>query len=181
MALSAFREQKANRFFSAIDANGDGFIDQADVDQGVARFGEALGLAPGSSALQRLAQAYSAVLALGATDHDGRIGLDDFKNVGPDVSENPAGIQAVRSLFDAMVQLVDGDGDGKLTKDEYARLFAIRLAVPEDHAHEAFSKLDTDGDGLVATDQIVEAVREYHFNDDPNSCGSWLLGPLEPA
>jgi Ca2+-binding EF-hand superfamily protein len=181
MAPSAFHEQKANRFFSAIDANGDGLVDQADVDQAVARFGEAFGPAPSSPALQRLTQAYSAVLALGDTDDDGRIGFDDFKNVGPDVSENPAGIQAVRSLFDAMVQIVDGDGDGKLTKDEYARLFAIRLGVPEDRAHEAFSKLDTDGDGLVSTDQIVEAVREYDFNDDPASSGSWLLGPLGPG
>lgn len=28
------------------------------------------------------------------------------------------------------------------------------------------------------TVQTLEAIREYYCNDDPQSTGSWLLGPL---
>jgi EF-hand domain len=55
----------------------------------------------------------------------------------------------------------------KLTQDEYARMIACRMGVPEDQARAAFSRLDRDGDGLVTADEIAEAVRDYHFNDDP--------------
>ncbi len=27
---------------------------------------------------------------------------------------------------------------------------------------------------------MLEAIREYYFNDDPSSAGNWLLGALAP-
>ncbi|MCY0939323.1 EF-hand domain-containing protein [Streptomyces sp. H34-S4] len=54
------------------------------------------------------------------------------------------------------------------------------MNLPEADAREVFRRLDQDGDGLITRDDLLEAIREYYFNDDPESAGSWLLGPLPP-
>ncbi len=52
---------------------------------------------------------------------------------------------------------------------------------PESDARQVFRRLDEDADGFVTTHDLLEAIREYHFDDAPDSTGSWLLGPLDPA
>lgn len=37
----------------------------------------------------------------------------------------------------------------------------------------------TDGDGLITTQDLLGAIREYDFDEDVASAGSWLLGPLD--
>lgn len=54
------------------------------------------------------------------------------------------------------------------------------MNLPEADAREVFRRLDQDGDGLITRDDLLEAIREYYFYDDPHSAGSWLLGPLPP-
>jgi hypothetical protein len=54
------------------------------------------------------------------------------------------------------------------------------MNLPAADAREVFRRLDQDADGYLATHDLLEAIREYYFNDDPASCGSWLLGRLDP-
>ncbi|SDC74558.1 EF-hand domain-containing protein [Actinokineospora iranica] len=51
--------------------------------------------------------------------------------------------------------------------DRRARaLFAWRIAVPE--AMESFSKVDTDGDGVISRQEFIRATREYFHSTDPH-------------
>jgi Ca2+-binding EF-hand superfamily protein len=179
MPLSEFSDQKTNRIFRVFDTDGDGVIERSDFDLAAGRAGEAFGLGPDSPAAQALQQANShlwTVLAAADTDGDGRISLADSKDAATGLQADPAYAAALDALFDALVAIADGDGDGKLTQDEYIRLFAARAGVAEDHAGVAFRRIDTDGDGFVTAEEIKAAIREYHLNDDPESAGAWLLG-----
>ncbi|HYS39708.1 MAG TPA: hypothetical protein VEO01_29185 [Pseudonocardiaceae bacterium] len=53
------------------------------------------------------------------------------------------------------------------------------MSLPETDAREVFRRLDRDADGFITTDGLLAA--KYYFNDGPDSAGSWLLGPLDPA
>ena len=55
------------------------------------------------------------------------------------------------------------------------------MSLPETDAREVFRRLDRDADGFITTDDLLAAIREYYFDDGPDSAGSWLLGPLDPA
>jgi len=184
MAISAFDHQRAARAFHAFDSDGDGFIEKGDFDLIAARLGEAFGQEPGSPAMQRLARAHSGMwqlVAVADTDHDGRVSLAEFEQRQGILTNPAAAMQVFTSLYDAVVQIADGDGDGKLDEDEYVRVIACRMGVPEDQARVAFGRLDSDGDHLITAADIVDAIRGYHFNDDPSSSASWLLGSSEPA
>jgi Ca2+-binding EF-hand superfamily protein len=54
------------------------------------------------------------------------------------------------------------------------------MNLPEEVARDVFRRLDQDGDGYITTHDLLECIRESYFNDDPQSAGSWSLGPLDP-
>jgi Ca2+-binding EF-hand superfamily protein len=179
MPLSAFADQKATRIFKVFDTDGDGVAGQSDLDLAGSRAADAFGQDAGSPAVQSLTLANSglwAVLAAADTDGDGRVSLADFKAALPGLQANPAFPAALNALFDALVQIADGNSDGKLTQDEYIRLFTSRAGLSTDEAGAAFRRLDGDSDGLVTAEEIKATIRDYHLNDDPGSSGAWLLG-----
>ncbi len=187
MTTSAFPDQKAARIFQAFDTDGDGFIEQGDFELAAARLGEEFGQKADSPAVQQLTQLHVQLwqqLAPLDTDQDGRVSLAEYQAASSATKalDDPATlIQGYRPVFEAITQIADADGDGKLTQDEYARLSTSHLGLAEDQAREAFSRLDKDGDGLITIDEMVEALHDYHLNDAPDSAGSWLLGPPEPV
>ena len=43
------------------------------------------------------------------------------------------------------------------------------MNLPAHDAREVFRRLDTDGDGRVTTADLLAAIRDYYFDDDPAS------------
>ena len=77
------------------------------------------------------------------------------------------------------MDIVDVDGDGRQSLEEYELWMHTLINVPKADTRVAFRLIDKDGSGYITTDDMVEAIREYYFNEDPHSIGSLLLGPLD--
>jgi Ca2+-binding EF-hand superfamily protein len=77
------------------------------------------------------------------------------------------------------MDIVDQDGDGKLTVNDEIRWTGAFMKLSEQVARESFRRLDKDGDGLITTSELLEAIRGYYFDDSPDSPAYWLLGPLD--
>jgi Ca2+-binding EF-hand superfamily protein len=179
MALSDFDEQKAENSFQVFDTDGDGVAGRSEIDLAAERAGKAFGHKPGSPAMQSLAKANARLwqlLAVVDTDNDDQITLAEYKAALPSLVANPSFAAALNALFDALVQIADGDDDGKLTRDEYVRLFKVRAGLSEDEADAAFDRIDSNGDGFVTAEELKATIREYYLDHDPDSSGSWLLG-----
>jgi Ca2+-binding EF-hand superfamily protein len=84
-------------------------------------------------------------------------------------------------VLNAIMEIADTDHDGKLNVDEQISRSGTLMNLPENDALEVFRRLEKDGDGHITTRDMLDAIREYYFNDDPHSAGSWLLGSLEMA
>jgi hypothetical protein len=52
------------------------------------------------------------------------------------------------------------------------------MNIAPDDAAEIARRLDADGDGYIDRQDILDAIHAYYFDEDPESAGSWLLGPL---
>ncbi|WP_030257108.1 EF-hand domain-containing protein [Streptomyces violens] len=186
MEISAFLDQKLARRFATYDSDGDGFIEREDFTSAVARTAEAFGHRPDSPARQRLhdlsLQLWSHLAKVADADGDGRISEAEYKSAfAAGLLETPGSFDdGYRPFLDAIMNIADADGDGKLTQDEHVRWTGALMNLPATDAAEVFRRLDGDADGLITTGDLLEAIREYYFNDDPQSTGSWLLGPLKP-
>jgi Ca2+-binding EF-hand superfamily protein len=187
MEISAFLDKKLSRRFGTYDNDGDGYIEREDFELAARRTGEEFGLAPAAPARQRLTQLlmelWQHLATVADADADGKISEAEYKAAfAAGLLETPESFdQGYVPFLEALMDVVDTDGDGKLTVDDHIRWTRALMNLPEDVAREAHRRTDTDGDGYYTTRELLESVREFYFDEDPSSAGSWALGPLEPA
>jgi Ca2+-binding EF-hand superfamily protein len=180
--ITSFLDKKLTRRFQTYDIDGDGVLERSDFETAARRMGAEFGLDADDPDYRRLV-----MLCVGLWEHlcavsgaESKISEAQYK------SAFAAGLLETEESFDsgyvpflqAIVAIADVDGDGRLTADDHARWTGSLMNLPEALAREIHSKLDTDGDGLIDTADLLAAIREYYFDDAPDSAGSWLLGPL---
>ncbi|MGA5198741.1 EF-hand domain-containing protein [Streptomyces exfoliatus] len=187
MDISPFLQRKLARRFATFDTNHDGYIDHTDFASACDRLAVAFQLAPDAPALKHMRELSDGLwhhLSQAAdTDADGRISLTEYQTAfAAGLLVTPASFDAGYMPFlDALMNIADQDGDGKLTRDEQVRWSGALMGLPEADAREVFGRLDRDADGLISRDDMLQAIREFYFSEEPTSTGAWLLGPLDPA
>lgn len=184
MYISPFLDKKLARRFKTYDLDGNGYIEQQDFENAVINVCTAFGHTPDSAPWQQL---HTLLMALGEAllriadaDQDGRISEAEYKQAfAQGMLETPASFdQGYLPYLAANMAIMDADGDGKINEQEYTLWANVVVNLPTVYGHENFRRLDQDGDGLITSHDLLEAIREYYFNEDPQSSGSWLLGPL---
>lgn len=183
-AMSAFLEQKLDRRFETYDHNGDGYIEKVDFERSVDRLAHEFGLADDDPARRRLhdlsMDLWEQLVHHADADADGRISPDEYKTAfRRGLIATPTTFDArYKPYLEAILAVVDVNGDGQFDEEEHVRWTGAFLHLDEHHARDSFHRLDTDGDGLVTVDEMLDAIHEYYFDEYPASAGSWLLGPL---
>jgi Ca2+-binding EF-hand superfamily protein len=186
MEISPFLDRKLARRFRTYDNDADGYIEREDFEQAAARMSEAFGHGPDSAARQRLQdlclQLWRHLATVTDLNVDGRISEAEYKGAfARGLLETPENFdEGYVPFLNAIMAIADTDRDGKLNLDEQIGWTGSLMNLPEADAREVFRRLDQDADGYITTHDMLEAIREYYFNDDPQSSGSWLLGPLAP-
>jgi len=179
-AVAAAPDVPASRF-DLLDRSGDGRLARDDYDAFALRLARSLGHAPRSPKAAAVRDGYrrlwNAVRLAADTDADGTVSVAEYRAWAARESEadgNRSGFAtAVRPLAEAVIGLVDVDGDRALDRAELGRLLqACRLGAEE--AAATCDRLDGNGDGLVSADEIVHAVRGFCVGEDEP--GAWLFG-----
>jgi Ca2+-binding EF-hand superfamily protein len=135
--LSAELVEKYGEAFDAIDEDGKGTISK----------GELTSILGGNDIGE---EAIAAALAKFDTDHDGEMDKDEyFDFVYGSMLENAR----------AFLKAADTSGDGKISKDELAGVFA-QLGFPEGQAAEAMANADDDGSGSLSVDELCDYLLE---------------------
>ncbi|RJQ81955.1 calcium-binding protein [Pseudonocardiaceae bacterium YIM PH 21723] len=185
MTVSAFLDKKLNRRFRTYDLNGDGFVDKSDFDEVAHRVNEAFGLDATEPRAQmfreRLLEVWRTLAELADGDQDGRISLDEYKSAFADriLADREAFLANYRPLVDAIMDIADTGGDGRIGLEEHIRWYTSTMGISPAEATESFRRLDRDGNGFITRDEAAQAVVEYYFSDDPQAPGNWILGKID--
>lgn len=182
--LNEVRQRKMNHLFDLLDVDDDGVIDKMDYTASADRLVNAFGFAPGSAQSQALRERYARlwdeVTLPMDTDGDERVDPDEFA-VGFDrfVAQAPDGYHAlVAPVADAFYDLMDTDGDDRITRTEYIRMAQSAFRMSEAAGLAAFNRLDLDGNGWLSRDELHSANEEFFRSTDPDARGNWVFGPL---
>ncbi|WP_028647117.1 EF-hand domain-containing protein [Nocardiopsis sp. CNT312] len=157
--------------FRLWDSNGNGVIERSDFDAEANGIISRLG-AEGTPKGEALRQAYMGMfdrLAAGAGTQ--RMDRAAFIEVAEReiISQGDAGFAAmVQPTIQAIVDVLDTDGDGEISPAEMEKWFAA-IGLSGAEADQAFSEMDTDASGKLSTTELIAAVRDYHLgrNDIP--------------
>lgn len=176
--LSDLQQRKISRLFDTFDADGNGYLEEADTERVAKRLAAARGWAEDSPAYAALRQLYQ--YGVDATkefqNEEGHIDRESYIQFHEKMLNTPGAYDAtVRQLADFIFNVLDGDGDGKITEDE-VRVFYSAYSIDESLAPEAFRKMDMDGDGHISKSEVTDAVAQFYFSSDPDAPGNWLLG-----
>ncbi|MFI6095817.1 EF-hand domain-containing protein [Lentzea sp. NPDC051213] len=184
MEITAFLNRKLARRFRTYDSDGDGFIAREDFTTAGARTTKAFGLADDDPKAVRfqhtLIGLWEQLHSVTDPDHRGRISLDEYKKAFANgLLETPESFDAGYIPFlDAVMSIADEDNDGKLTVEEHVKWTGALMELSEADARGIHDLL-SDEDGLLSTQALLEAIREFYFSEDPAAAGNWLLGSLD--
>ncbi|MDX8054326.1 EF-hand domain-containing protein [Lentzea sp. BCCO 10_0798] len=184
MEITAFLDRKLARRFRTYDTDGDGFIEREDFTQAGERTTKAFGLAVDDPKAVRfhdmLIGLWEHLSSVADRDRDGRISVDEYKNAFANgLLETPESFdEGYVPFLDALMSIADEDDDGKLTLEEHVKWTGALLHLSERDARGIHDLL-SDEDGLLSTEALLAAIREFYFSEDPAEAGNWLLGSLD--
>lgn len=178
--LSELQKKKIMRQFEVFDADGNGYLEAADMDRIAERVASIRGWSkdsPSFAALHKLYE-YGVEAAQPFMDDQGRVDRDAYLKFYDKTLNAPGAYNAVvGQLAEFLFTVLDADGDGQITQDE-VRQFYEAYGIDVELAPEAFGKLDMNGDGHISKGEVTDAVAQFYFSSDPEAPGNWLLGKL---
>ncbi|MEV4320110.1 EF-hand domain-containing protein [Actinocrispum sp. NPDC049592] len=169
---SDLQRRKVTVVFAAMDADGDGFLDENDFRALTSRWVSLRG--PGDE--QRLSEVmmgwWSTLRSAAGAE---KITVDGVLGV---VEQLPRMPDAVIATADAMFDAVDRNGDDYISPDEYRTMMDAWRGRPTD-TDAVFPRLDHDGDGRLSRSEFAELWLEFWAGDDIEAAGTLAFGPLE--
>ncbi|GAA3861569.1 calcium binding protein CalD [Saccharothrix violaceirubra] len=150
--------------FDKLDNDGSGYIELADYDRTAEALIKATGASVGSAAAQAVRAEYHKLFQRLAdqldTDRDGRISREEYFANIEDIYTTEGEYDILRPLSVAAFQMIDQDGDGRVSLQEF-RAVGQAHGVPEAEYADLFDKHDTDGDGSLSLQEIHNFIEEY--------------------
>jgi Ca2+-binding EF-hand superfamily protein len=181
--VSQLLERKIDVCFGHGDQNDDGVLEPADALALAARIIAFLGEPFSSSKAQALLSAFETFWAHVSktidANNDGMVTPLEWRTgMIRAFADNRSGFEdGLRPLAQALFDICDRDGDGKVEPAEFAA-FQKAFGTSPDNSRIAFEKLDRDGNGTLSVDELLIAWREYYTSPDPNAPGNWLFGDI---
>ncbi|WP_457028003.1 EF-hand domain-containing protein [Kitasatospora sp. P5_F3] len=176
-------DQKIDRCFGHIDKEGRGSVDHDDLltlgARLLAQFGEQPTSPRGTRLMLGMTEFWDALYAAADTDGDSRLSLAEYRaGMKGAFIASAAGFDATfRPLTEAICTLLDTDGDGEVSAQEFydwQKTFGVKPA----ESQAAFQALDTDGSGALSVTELLAAMREYYTGRSADAPGNQLYGPL---
>jgi Ca2+-binding EF-hand superfamily protein len=173
--MGALLDQKYEKLFALLDANGDGVIAEDDFElmggRVLAAFNEERTAAKGKEYADAMMNYWRALRETADADGDGRIDKGEFRQALRQVSDNFDTL--IGPLYQAGFHLADRDDDGLVGREDFVAVLSA-IGVPVAEAGEAFDRLTEQG-GQLAKDQLMTAATQYYRDEDPANTASHLL------
>ncbi|MFE9242676.1 EF-hand domain-containing protein [Nocardiopsis sp. NPDC006938] len=162
--------------FDALDTDGDQTLTWADYQRLVDRYVSGYGLDASAPRALAVQEAYESLweMLVRASD-EGRLDRERFVGAMQEASEDRSRSNTAEAVAEAVFDLLDGDGDGTISQEEFL-VYAKALGADEDDARTRFAHVDTDGDGIMSREEFVLSARRFLFGDDLDSPGGFVFG-----
>jgi Ca2+-binding EF-hand superfamily protein len=166
---NAIASDRLKKRFAKWDADGNGTLERGDFQEEAAKIAFNFGKDADSAEVTALKDAFNGLFDFLAREAgvgaDGSISEEAFTNVTGNLifeAGEAAFNRALGPVVKAIIGLCDKNGDGLINGAEFAS-WLTAVGVNGDEAAEVFGRVDADGDGELSLDELLGAVREYHF------------------
>ncbi|UJW31918.1 EF-hand domain-containing protein [Saccharothrix sp. AJ9571] len=166
---TAVAQDRLTQRFEKWDTNGDGTLELADFQEEARRICEAFGKDSSSAEGRNLENALTGMFEYLANQagvgRNGSLSKEQFRVVTERLifEEGEASFNRVmRPVIKGVIGMCDKNRDGQINADEFATWLSA-VGVDRSEARSAFAEVDTSGDGQLSTEELLAAVRSFHF------------------
>ncbi len=180
--LTDLQKRKISNLFAVHDLDRDGVLHQQDFDEYTRRVASTRDWKPGSpqydEVRSRFMTFWTGLAASADTSHDQRITITEWLDYWDKILAKRELYDSIpQPIADSMFHLLDQNGDGQITLDEYSTIYEAGGLDPK-QAKEAFANLDLDHDGRLSIDEMMTLLGQFFRSNDAKSPGNWLFGPF---
>ncbi len=165
--------RKHAHFFNMLDKNQDQVLERADFVKFLDSLTSIRRWSPESPEYQRSREIvmswWNAFKQAADTDDNGRVSCDEFTSVLAQ-----ADVQAFAEVANWLFDILDADGAGTISAEEYRQLEAAVMA-DDSGARDTFAKIDQDGDGRLSREEFIAVLVEYQTSKDEHAPGNALF------
>lgn len=169
MTIALVNERLSQRF-RLWDTDGDGVLERSDLEQEATRIAGAFGKPAKSQEARALKDAFARLFDYHT--REARVGSNDsitqdaFLRINEAlIKQGPAAFKSVLGpVVTAVIGLCDKNADGRINQDEF-RSWLNGIGVPDSESENIFQQLDTNRSGELSEDELLEAVRKFHFGE----------------
>jgi Ca2+-binding EF-hand superfamily protein len=166
---TAIATDRLRQRFAKWDVNGSGTLERADFEREADRVSSAFGAQPQSREAKTLKDAFRNLFEYHAREAgvpgNSSVSEDQFVQINEKLmfSEGEASFNRVlRPVMEALVGLCDRNNDGIINQGEFTQ-WLKGVGVNESTARDAFRQIDTDNSGELTVDELLAAVRNFHY------------------
>ncbi|MEV6824965.1 EF-hand domain-containing protein [Amycolatopsis sp. NPDC051102] len=166
---TAITTDRLRQRFAKWDVDGSGTLERADFEREAERVAGAFGAQPGSKEATALRDAFRNLFDFHAREAgvppNGSVSEDQFIRINEKLmfSEGEASFNRVlRPVMQAIVGLCDRNADGMINQEEFIA-YLQGVGVDQSTAQDAFRQIDTDNSGELTVDELLAAVRNFHY------------------
>ena len=166
---TAITTDRLRRRFAKWDVDGSGTLERTDFEREAERVSGAFGAQPGSKEAIALRDAFRNLFDFHAREagvpQNGSVSEEQFIRINEKLmfSEGEASFNRVlRPVMQAIVGLCDRNADGVINQEEFIA-YLQGVGVDQSTAQDAFRQIDTDNSGELTVDELLAAVRNFHY------------------
>jgi Ca2+-binding EF-hand superfamily protein len=168
-----FQRRKIAGVFEAMDADGNGYLEESDFESLTERWVGLRGWQRGTADYERMRAImmgwWSALATISAAD---QVSLDQLMVV---VDQLPAMDDAVYATADAMFDAIDENADDRIALEEHKQVVYAWKGT-SDGIEDVFPQLDLNGDGHLSRDEFRTLWSDFWRGTDPSSPSQYVFG-----
>lgn len=158
------------------DANRDGLIQRADFNLVVERYRK---MGASEEHLKKINSAFESLYTKwGLVDDSTALTYDEFASRQWEAMPESGFKERGAKLFSGMFQIVDGNGDGEISFQEWVDYYKA-LGINTDYARASFDAMDTNSDGIISMEEFTVYSVEFFFSAEDTLNSSIMYGPLD--
>jgi Ca2+-binding EF-hand superfamily protein len=181
--LSDWQREKLQGLFDLLDNNGDGRLEEAELQTMLERLRFDTGWPESSRVAWHvdarwklfLRSLFSSKTGLAVEDW-----LDFFDRFLQKDRDSRIAVQAYRGPVEEFAHLLflmlDRDRNNEIDPQEFL-LFFYALGRRDQDAQECFERMDRNSDGVLQRSEVEDLALEFFHSAHPGSLGDWLFGP----